>query len=75
MFALKQNSIFHRRSLPVCLLSGFSLVRLFATLQAVAHQTPLSMGSLQQRILKWVAMPSTRESGVLCHAQGTRRRK
>ena len=26
----------------------------------VAHQTPLSMGSLQARILEWVAMPSSR---------------
>ena len=28
----------------------------------IARQTPLSMGSLQARILEWVAMPSFRES-------------
>ena len=28
----------------------------------VAHQTPLSMGILQARILEWVAMPSSRGS-------------
>ena len=30
--------------------------------QDVAHQVPLSMGILQARILKWVAMPSSRGS-------------
>ena len=28
----------------------------------VAHQAPLPMGILQARILKWLAMPSSRES-------------
>ena len=28
----------------------------------VAHQAPLSMGILQARILKWIAMPSSRGS-------------
>ena len=28
----------------------------------IAHQAPLSMGILQARILKWVSMPSSRES-------------
>ena len=43
----------------VCLLSH---VWLFATLWAVAHHAPLSMGILQARILKWVSMPSSRGS-------------
>ena len=34
----------------------------FATIWTVAHQAPLSMGILQARIQKWVAMPSSRES-------------
>ena len=29
-------------------------------MDCVAHQTPLSMGILQARILGWVAMPSFR---------------
>ena len=36
------------------------LVRLFATLWAIAHQAPLSMGILQARILEWAAVPSSR---------------
>ena len=39
--------------------SRFSRVRLFATLWTVALQAPLSMGILQARMLKWVAMPSS----------------
>ena len=31
----------------------------------VAHQAPLSMGILQAKILEWVAMPSSRGSGVI----------
>ena len=46
----------------VCVLSHFSHVRLFATLWTVAHQAPLSMGILQERILDWVAMLSSRGS-------------
>ena len=39
----------------------FSLyIRLFATPWAVARQTLLSMGSLQARILEWVAISSSR---------------
>ena len=33
-----------------------------ATLWTAAHQATLSMGILQARILKWVAMPSSRGS-------------
>ena len=36
--------------------------RLFVIPQTVAHQAPLSMGILQARKLKWVAMPSFRGS-------------
>ena len=57
--------------LPVtCVLSH---VPLFATLWTGAHQAPLSMGILQARILKWVAMPSSREddwSGLPFPTQG-----
>ena len=38
-----------------CMLSHFSRVRLFVTLWTVAHEAPLSMGSLQN-------------TGVGCHA-------
>ena len=39
------------------MLSHFSSVRLFVILWTEAHQTPLSMGILQARILEWVPMP------------------
>ena len=39
------------------MLSHFSYGRLFVTPWTVAHQTPLSMGILQTRILEWVACP------------------
>ena len=48
-------------TMPACLLSHFSCVRLSVTLWAVARQAPLSMGILQARILDWVALPSSRE--------------
>ena len=35
---------------------------LFLTIWTAAHQAPLSMGILQARILKWIAMPSSRGS-------------
>ena len=44
------------------MLSHFSCVRLFVTLWTVAHHDPLSIRILQARILKWVAMPSSRGS-------------
>ena len=46
----------------MCMLSHCSCVQLFTTLWTVTHQTPLSMGILQARILEWVAMPSSRGS-------------
>ena len=41
---------------------SLSRVRLFATPWTAARQAPLSVGILQARILKWVAMPSSRAS-------------
>ena len=63
----KTQSIFSMVSFFIC-------VRLFETLQAIAHQAPLSMGILQARILDLVAMPCSRRSSrprdqthVSCH--------
>ena len=45
----------------MCVLSHFSCVRLFTTRWTVGSQAPLSMGfSRKERILEWVAMPSSR---------------
>ena len=44
-----------------CMLSHFSHIWHFATLWTVAHQGLLSMGFSRQE-LKWVVMPSSRES-------------
>ena len=41
---------------------SLSRVRLFPTPWTVAHQTPLSMGILQARILEWGAISSSRGS-------------
>ena len=45
-----------------CALSPFSHVRLFATVWIVPCQAPLCPWILQARILKWLAMPSSRGS-------------
>ena len=45
-----------------CLPSCFRCLQFFATLWTVAHQAPLSMGTLQARILEWAAVPSSRGS-------------
>ena len=42
-----------------------SHVQLFATPWTIACQAPLSMGILQGRMLRWVAMPSSRGSSWL----------
>ena len=42
--------------------TSLSRVQLFATLRTVAHQAPLSMGTLQARILEWVAISFSRGS-------------
>ena len=52
-------------TLCVCVLSHVSYVQLFAILRSATHQTPLSMGILQTRILEWIAMPSFRGSSLL----------
>ena len=39
----------------------FSHAQPFVTPRAVVHQTPLTMGILQARILEWVAMPSSKD--------------
>ena len=44
----------------VCMLSRFSRVCLFATLWTVVHQTPLSLVILQERMLEWVAVSSSK---------------
>ena len=44
------------------LFSCFSRVQLWGNLWTVACQAPLSMGTLQARVLKWVAMSSSRGS-------------
>ena len=44
------------------LLDLLSHVRLFSTSWTVACQAPLSMGTLQARILEWIAVPSSRGS-------------
>ena len=46
------------------LLSRFSRVRLHATLRTVACQAPLSMETLQARVLDWLAVPSVQFSSV-----------
>ena len=43
----------------VCVLSYCSHVQLYGTLWTVARQAPLSMGSSRQKMLEWVAMPSS----------------
>ena len=42
----------------------FRHVQLFATPWTVARQAPLSTGTLQARILEWVATPSSRGSSL-----------
>ena len=50
-------------SSSICaMLSHFSRVQFFATLWTVACQTPLFIGFFQARILKWIAISSSRES-------------
>ena len=43
----------------MCVRSHFSRVQLFVTPWTGAHQAPLPTGTLQARILEWVAMPSS----------------
>ena len=46
----------------MCSAYSLSHVHLFATPWTVAHQAPMSMRILQEKILEWVAMPSSRGS-------------
>ena len=45
-----------------CMLSRFSHVQLFVTLRTITQPGSSVHGILQERILKWVEMPSSRES-------------
>ena len=46
--------------LSLCCAESLSRVQLFVTTWTVAHQAPLSMGILQESILEYVIMPSSR---------------
>ena len=46
----------------ISMLSCSVMSQFLVTPWTAAHQTPLSMGILQARILKWVALPSSRGS-------------
>ena len=46
--------------ISILVLSHFSHAWLFVTLWTVAYQAPLSTGILQERVLEWVSMPSSR---------------
>ena len=62
---LATGIVSHHRALELLLCEcawSLSRVQLFATPCTIAHQAPLSMGILQARILKWVAMSSSRTS-------------
>ena len=49
----------------MCCVLSLSSARLFVIPWTSTHLTPLSMGILQARILKWVVMPSSRGSSQL----------
>ena len=57
-------NLFNQAVLNFCFsgAESFSFVQLFVTPWAIACQAPLSMGILQARIVKWVAMLSSRDS-------------
>ena len=58
----------HRRVKQYCIMccaQSLSHVQLFATQWTVICQAPLSMGILQERILKWVATSTSRRSSQL----------
>ena len=57
---MKEKSVIMIYLLVKLNVSCFSHVRLFVTLWTVASQTPLSMRTLQARIVEWVAMSSFR---------------
>ena len=57
-----QTGKVERKSIQYCTVLSHSVVSNSATPWTVAHQVPLSVGILQARILKLVAMPSSRGS-------------
>ena len=58
----RDSSIQLSRIVMVCVCLVAQSFWFFATLWTVAHQAPLSMRILQERILEWVAIPSSRGS-------------
>ena len=54
---LDRMFIMFQGMLLLLLLSHFSRVQLCVTPWTLAYQAPLSVASLQARILEWVAMP------------------
>ena len=59
--ALKERAA-KNRLCTVCCAESLSCIRLFATRWTVAHHTLLPMGTLQARIVEWVAVSSSRGS-------------
>ena len=55
----ESNTTYQRNNNNKCVLSHCSHIQFLATLWTVALQAPLSMGILQARTLKWVAMLSS----------------
>ena len=53
---------FNAIPIRICCAYLLSQAWLFATAWTIARQGPLSMGILQERILQWVAMSSSRGS-------------
>ena len=66
LFQPEEMSVISFISLSKCnyVLSHFSPVQLLVTLWTIVHQAPLFMGILQARMLKWVAMLSSRGSSL-----------
>ena len=56
----RKSRLGYPKLLRACVLSRFSRVWLFTALRTVVRRGPLSMGSLQARMLEWVAISSSR---------------
>ena len=61
-FALHLNT--YKGAVHVHVLSGFSRVRLFATLWTVTHQAPLSMGFSRREYWSRLPCPSFHENTI-----------
>ena len=61
-YAVRQLHLSFTMKTCACVPHCFSRIRLCATLWTIACQAPLSMGTLQARMLEWGAMPSSRGS-------------